>query len=69
MVELFIEEFKEAVLAQRVYFVGGRQKNREFLSKLGWTAEGVINFLSSELSPSHCTGGFLPMYPRGDHDG
>ena len=57
MVELFIKEFKEAVKAQNVYFVGNRQKNREFLTKLGWTAEDVINFLFSELSPSHYISG------------
>ena len=53
MIELFIKEFKRAVLNQNIYFIGGRQKNKDFLSKLGWTAEDVINFLFSELSPSH----------------
>lgn len=69
MVELFIKEFKQAILNQNILFIGNRRKNKEFLPRIGWTASDVINFLYDCLLPSHCIGGPEeerdPNFPNG----
>ena len=53
MVELFIREFKRAVRENRWQFIR-RRKNLEFLGKLGWTEQMVVEYLAENLSPKHC---------------
>lgn len=56
-VKLFLMQFRKAVLNHKVILIGGRKKNKEFITKLGWTIEDVLNFLFSELEPSHYLSG------------
>lgn len=50
---LFIEDFKEACSQNNYYFAQNRNKNNNFLLKLGWTVEDMINFLYNNLSVEH----------------
>jgi len=52
-VALFIKLFRKACETGDYYFVGVRRKNLEFLKKIGWTVEDVINYLYNNLSPEH----------------
>lgn len=50
---LFIADFKKACLNNNYYFARERNKNINFLLKLGWTVEDMINFLYNNLSVEH----------------
>jgi hypothetical protein len=62
-VELFLIEFRKAIRLQKATVIGGRKKNRDLASKLGWTYEDILNFLFEELEPAHCISG-----PEGERD-
>ncbi|MEN6515719.1 MAG: hypothetical protein ABFC87_04835 [Fervidobacterium sp.] len=46
---LFIEEFKKACKERR-YYITQREKNMNFLEKIGWTVDNMLDFLEKNLS-------------------
>lgn len=52
MVEVFIREFKQAVVKGKWQFVR-RRKNIEFLTEIGWTETIAVEYLAEKLLPKH----------------
>ncbi|WP_126992241.1 hypothetical protein [Thermosipho globiformans] len=55
-VQLFIEVFKDLCKKGCVTFAP-RQKNKEFLAKIGWTVEDVLEYLYEKLSHEYLHSG------------
>lgn len=52
-VQLFIDIFRKLCETGNVYLAKDRTKNKEFLEKIGWLPEDVINYLYENLSIEH----------------